>query len=73
MKKLFLAALSRIIQGIGIGVCGLSLICMGWFLFFSYSEYKYYLAAFTLPGLILGYYIFKFAVRKIYDESPSDW
>lgn len=73
MNKLLLAALSRIIQGIGIGVCGLSLIYIVWFVFFSYSQYRYYLAVFTLSGLVLGYYIFKFAVRKIYDESPDDW
>jgi|GEM_PF-1850236 len=73
MNKLLLAALSRIIQGIGIGVCGLSLIYIVWFVFFSYSKYRYYLAVFTLSGLVLGYYIFKFAVRKIYDESPDDW
>ncbi|WP_067703053.1 hypothetical protein [Erwinia sp. ErVv1] len=73
MKKLLLASLSRIIQGIGMGVCGLSLVCMGWFVFFSFSEYRYYLAALTVLGLVSGYYIFKFAVRKIYDESPSDW
>ncbi|AUX71276.1 hypothetical protein CPI84_01325 [Erwinia pyrifoliae] len=73
MKRVLLAGLSRIIQGVGIGVCGLSLIYMGWFLFFSCSEDKYYLAAVSIIGLVPGYYIFKFAVRKIYDESPSDW
>ncbi|AXF75982.1 hypothetical protein SY86_03905 [Erwinia tracheiphila] len=73
MKIFFLAVLSRLVQGIGIGICGLSFIYAGWFVFFSYSPYKYYLAVLMLPGLVLGYYIFKFAVRKIYDESPDDW
>lgn len=73
MKTFLLAVLSRLIQGIGIGICGLSLIYMGWFVFFSYSPYRYYLAGFMVLGLILGYYVFKFAVRKIYDESPDDW
>ncbi|MBP2196778.1 hypothetical protein HA50_04975 [Pantoea cypripedii] len=73
MKRILLAAISRIVQGIGIGVCGLALILMGWFIFFSYSEYRYYLAVISLIGLLPGYYIFKFAVRKIYDESPGDW
>ncbi|MBP2171356.1 hypothetical protein J2125_004548 [Erwinia toletana] len=73
MKKFLLAAISRIVQGIGIGVCGLSLAYAAWFIFLSESSYRYYLAALTLLGLILGYYIFKFAVRIIYDEAPEDW
>ncbi|MGL6019185.1 MAG: hypothetical protein ACRC0C_11065 [Gibbsiella quercinecans] len=73
MNKILLAAISRIIQGIGIGICGLSVMSTAWFVFFSYSEYRYFLAVISLLGLIPGYYIFKFAVRKIYDESPSDW
>ncbi|MBW1213672.1 hypothetical protein QNH99_14365 [Pantoea allii] len=73
MKNFLLAAISRIVQGIGIGICGLSLIYAGWYLFFSDNVYKYYLAVASLAGLVIGYYIFKFAVRKIYDESPGDW
>lgn len=73
MKKYFLVVLSRLIQGLGIGVCGLSLIFMCWFVFFSDSEYRVSLAVMSLIGLVPGYYIFKFAVRKIYDESPDDW
>ncbi|WP_256852469.1 hypothetical protein [Pantoea sp. Fr+CA_20] len=73
MKNFLLAAISRIVQGIGIGICGLSLIYAGWYLFFSHNVYKYYLTVASLAGLVIGYYIFKFAVRKIYDESPGDW
>ncbi|ARJ41604.1 hypothetical protein B1H58_05965 [Pantoea alhagi] len=71
MKKLLLVISSRLVQGIGI--CGLALLYAGWFLFFSYSEYRYLFSVFSLLGLVMGYYIFKFAVRKIYDESPEDW
>ncbi|GLR07803.1 hypothetical protein COO59_10330 [Mixta theicola] len=73
MKKLLLVILSRLVQGVGIGICGLTLLCAGWFLFFSYSDYRYFLSAFSLLGLVVGYHIFKFAVLKIYDESPGDW
>ncbi|WP_061798401.1 hypothetical protein [Serratia ficaria] len=71
MKNFMLAALSRIIQGIGCGVVALSLLAIAWFIFYSDTELKYLWALIASLGLIFGYFIFKIAVKKIYDDAPD--
>lgn len=66
-----LAALSRIIQGIGCGVVALSLLAIAWFMFYSDDNLKYLWVAISALGVFLGYVIFRFAVKKVYDESPD--
>ncbi|HGM6664888.1 TPA: hypothetical protein ACKQC7_001559 [Serratia marcescens] len=69
MKNFMLAALSRIIQGIGCGVVALSLLAIAWFMFYSDDHLKYLWVAISIVGVLLGYVIFRFAVKKVYDES----
>ncbi|AVU34575.1 hypothetical protein AI2618V1_1461 [Serratia marcescens] len=71
MKNFMLAALSRIIQGIGCGVIALSLLAIAWFVFYSDDHFKYLWVATSIAGVFLGYVIFRFAVKKVYDESPE--
>ncbi|HEJ8030776.1 MULTISPECIES: hypothetical protein [Serratia] len=71
MKNFMLAALSRIIQGIGCGVVALSLLAIAWFMFYSDDHLKYLWVAISIVGVLLGYVIFRFAVKKVYDESPE--
>ncbi|MBH3083359.1 hypothetical protein [Serratia bockelmannii] len=71
MKNFMLAALSRIIQGIGCGVVALSLLAIVWFMFYSDDSFKYLWVATSIAGIFLGYFIFRFAVKKVYDESPD--
>ncbi|HID9896192.1 hypothetical protein ACI2JW_14015 [Serratia ureilytica] len=71
MKNFMLAALSRIIQGIGCGVVALSLLAIAWFMFYSGDSLKYLWVAISALGVFLGYVIFRFAVKKVYDESPE--
>ncbi|BEM61828.1 hypothetical protein SME23J_08550 [Serratia marcescens] len=71
MKNFMLAALSRIIQGIGCGVIALSLLAIAWFVFYSDDNFKYLWVAISIAGVFLGYVIFRFAVKKVYDESPE--
>ncbi|EMB4114616.1 hypothetical protein OI978_26115 [Serratia nevei] len=71
MKNFMLAALSRIIQGIGCGVIALSLLAIAWFVFYSDDNFKYLWVATSIAGVFLGYVIFRFAVKKVYDESPE--
>ena len=69
MKNFMLAALSRIIQGIGCGVVALSLFAIAWFMFYSDDHLKYLWVAISIAGVFLGHVIFRFAVKKVYDES----
>ncbi|MCC4105372.1 hypothetical protein [Serratia ureilytica] len=69
MKDFMLAALSRIIQGIGCGVVAFSLLAIAWFIFYSDDNLKYLWVAISIAGVFLGYVIFRFAVKKVYDES----
>ncbi|UMK54182.1 hypothetical protein [Serratia ureilytica] len=69
MKNFMLAALSRIIQGIGCGVVALSLLAIAWFMFYSDDHLKYLWVAISIMGVFLGHVIFRFAVKKVYDES----
>ncbi|MEN4217203.1 hypothetical protein [Serratia marcescens] len=69
MKNFMLAALSRIIQGIGCGVVALSLLAIVWFMFYSDDSFKYLWVATSIAGIFLGYFIFRFAVKKIHDEA----
>ncbi|AUY14178.1 hypothetical protein C3414_14040 [Serratia sp. SSNIH2] len=71
MKNFMLVALSRIIQGIGCGVIALSLLAIAWFVFYSDDHLKYLWVAISIAGVFLGYVIFRFAVKKVYDESPE--
>ncbi|HAT3694406.1 MULTISPECIES: hypothetical protein [Serratia] len=71
MKNFMLAALSRIIQGIGCGVVALSLLAIAWFVFYSDDHLKYLWVAISIAGVFLGYVIFRFTVKKVYDESPE--
>ncbi|MBH2534623.1 hypothetical protein I5Q27_04010 [Serratia marcescens] len=71
MKNFMLAALSRIIQGIGCGVVALSLLAIVWFMFYSNDSFKYLWVATSIAGIFLGYFIFRFAVKKIHDGSPD--
>ncbi|HID8211185.1 TPA: hypothetical protein ACXIGT_004534 [Serratia marcescens] len=71
MKNVMLAALSRIIQGIGCGVVALSLLAIVWFMFYSDDSFKYLWVATSIAGIFLGYFIFRFAVKKIHDGSPD--
>ncbi|QHI77384.1 hypothetical protein [Serratia sp. NGAS9] len=71
MKNFMLAALSRIIQGIGCGVVALSLLAIVWFMFYSDDSFKYLWVATSIAGIFLGYFIFRFAVKKVYDKSPD--
>lgn len=64
MKNFMLAALSRIIQGIGCGVIALSLLAIAWFVFYSDDHLKYLWVATSIAGVFLGYFIFRFAVKK---------
>lgn len=71
MKNFMLAALSRIIQGIGCGVVALSLLAIAWFIFYSDDSFKYLWVATSIAGIFLGYFIFRFAVKKIHDGIPD--
>ncbi|BEM52175.1 TPA: hypothetical protein ACKQDS_002958 [Serratia marcescens] len=71
MKNFMLAALSRIIQGIGCGVVALSLLAIVWFMFYSDDSFKYLWVATSIAGIFLGYFIFRFAVKKIHDGIPD--
>lgn len=71
MKNFMLATLSRIIQGIGCGVVALSLLAIAWFIFYSDDSFKYLWVAISALGVFLGYVIFRFAVKKVYDDSPD--
>jgi accessory gene regulator protein AgrB len=71
MKNFMLAALSRIIQGIGCGVVALSLLAIVWFMFYSDDSFKYLWVATSIAGIFLGYFIFRFAVKKIHDGRPD--
>ncbi len=71
MKNFMLAALSRIIQGIECGVVALSLLAIVWFMFYSDDSFKYQWVATSIAGIFLGYFIFRFAVKKIHDGSPD--
>lgn len=71
MKNFMLAALSRIIQGIGCGFVALSLLAIAWFIFYSDDHLKYLRVASSIAGVFLGYFIFRFAVKKIHDGSPD--
>lgn len=70
MKNFMLAALSRIIQGIGCGVVALSLLAIVWFMFYSDDSFKYLWVATSIAGIFLGYFIFRFAVKKNTRRKP---
>ncbi|CAI0765230.1 Uncharacterised protein [Serratia entomophila] len=71
MKNFMLAVLSRLIQGIGCGVVVLSLLAIAWFVFYSDDKLKYLWLAVSFLGVFLGYFIFKFAIKKVYDDGPG--
>ncbi|OAH31449.1 hypothetical protein AYJ10_21695 [Serratia marcescens] len=71
MNKPVLIILSRIIQGIGCGVVAPSLLAIAWFVFYSDDHLKSLWVATSIAGVFLGYVIFRFAVKKVYDESPE--
>lgn len=70
MKNLILIILSRLVQGLGIGLGTLSILWAGWFLIYSENIYRYLWAASMLIVLAIGILIFKFAKDKIHDDTP---
>ena len=69
IRKLFLIIISRIIQGFGMGTSVFSAGLAIALLYFMDESIKYLWAACCLFGIAGWYYIYNFAVKKIYDDD----
>ncbi|EME8860402.1 hypothetical protein WAA39_002971 [Enterobacter mori] len=68
IKVIFLVILSRLIRGAGMGL-GVSGITFSiWFFFLSSGDSRYIWGAFSIAEFFVGYHIYRFAYRYIYDE-----
>ncbi|GLR09638.1 hypothetical protein [Mixta theicola] len=69
IKKTSLIIASRILQGLGMGVSVSSAALAIGLLYFMNESIKYIWAGCCILGMVGGYYIYKFAVLKIYDDA----
>lgn len=71
LKKLFIIALSRLLQGAGLGMFIDGLLFGLLFAFFSDLAFKMWLVLFCLLIVVLGLCLYGFAIRRIYDDFEN--
>ncbi|CAI2533206.1 Uncharacterised protein [Serratia ficaria] len=54
---------SKLLVGASYSIASVTLFFIGYFLFFSGSDYKYLFALLTGVGFVPGYYVFKLGMR----------
>ncbi|CAB1209020.1 hypothetical protein FB6_0602 [Serratia marcescens] len=55
--------LSKVLVGTSYAIGSMTLVIIGYFLFLSESGYKYAFALLTCLGFVLGYFVYKLAMR----------
>ncbi|ARJ42640.1 hypothetical protein B1H58_11785 [Pantoea alhagi] len=60
--------ISRILRGLGMGIASAGLLFCIWFFFFSIDESRYIWGISSFALIIPGYFIYRMAIIKIFDE-----
>lgn len=68
IKKIILIVISRFISAIGMTMGSLGTASSIWYFFFSHNENRIFFGVLSLAGVCIGYFIYKIALRYIYDE-----
>lgn len=68
IKVVFLAILSRLIRGAGMGLGVSGVVFTIWFFFLSSGESRYIWGMFSIAEFFAGYLIYRFACKYVYDE-----
>jgi len=59
---------SRILRGLGMGIASAGLLYCIWFFLFSIDESRYIWGIASCALIIAGYFIYRIAILKIFDE-----
>lgn len=73
IKRTALWITSRLVQGAGMGITLCCVIGAVASVFMAEGGYRYLYAGGCVVGAIAGYYLYKIAILKIYDDRPDDW
>lgn len=68
VKVFFLIVFSRLIRGVGMGLGVSGIAFTIWFFFLSSSDLKYLWGLVSISEFFVGYFIYRFAYKYIYDE-----
>lgn len=70
-RKVMLSFISRLIQGLGAGLfisgSGFSI----WFFFFSMSQWRIEWGILSLLEMVVGYMLYSFAIKRIFDDTTN--
>lgn len=68
LKRIILIIISRFICAVGMTMGSLGAVISIWYFFFSHNEERFLFGGLYLIGVCIGYFIYKIALRYIYDE-----
>ncbi|MCS2157986.1 hypothetical protein MUU48_13840 [Scandinavium sp. H11S7] len=64
IKKSALIMLSIVVRWLGLGLGGTGMVWGGWFLFFSYDNYRFAWGLYFLLQTYVGFLIFRYGMKK---------
>lgn len=67
-KKIALVIISRVVCAAGMTMGALGTVSLIWFVFFSINDMRFYWAGMSVAGISIGYFVYRFSLRYIYDE-----
>lgn len=68
IKDFILIIVSRIVASIGMTLGTISMIYSLYCFFFSANPYRFFLGGASIVAFLIGYGLYKFALKYIYDE-----
>lgn len=68
IKEFILIMISTIVSGVGMTLGLASVIFFIWSIFGSDNPYRFFLALICVLAFFIGYGLYKFAIKYIYDE-----
>ena len=66
--KIALVIIPRVVCATGMTMGALGTVSLMWFVFFSANDMRFYWAVMSVAGICIGYFVYRFSLRYIYDE-----
>jgi hypothetical protein len=71
IKKSALIILSMAVRWLGLALGGTGMVWGGWFLFFSYDNYRFAWGLYFLLQTYVGFLIFRYGMKKMMNEFDN--
>lgn len=71
IKEFILIMISTIVSGVGMSLGLASVIFFIWSIFGSDNPYRFFLALICVLAFFIGYGLYKFSIKYVYDERDK--